>query len=97
VPLPTADYGVVILAESSTVIEPLTQFGLAGFMGAMWLWERHTSRKRESQIDDAHTRILSDRVLLDELITAVRTNVEAMTRLSTTQEQLIRELRRGKE
>lgn len=82
-----------MLAESP-ILEPLAQFGLAGFMGAMWLWERHTSRKREEQIDDAHARIVADRVLVDELIAVVRANAEAMARLSTTQEQLIASLRK---
>lgn len=82
-----------MLAESP-ILEPLAQFGLAGFMGAMWLWERHTSRKREEQIDEAHARIVSDRVQVDQLITVVRANAEAMTRLATTQEQLVASLRK---
>ena len=57
-------------------------------MGAMWLWERRTSQKREQQIDEAHTRILGDRVQLDQLIDVVRQNAEAMSRLCTTQDQL---------
>jgi hypothetical protein len=73
----------------------LTNLGAAGLMGAMWLWERRTSQKREQQIDDAHTRILGDRVQLDELIDVVRQNVEALTRLTATHEQLLRQLQNG--
>jgi hypothetical protein len=83
-----------MLTETQPIIEPIAQFGVAGFMGMMWLWERHTSRKREEQIDDAHARIVGDRVQLDQLIAVVRGNAEAMTRLATTQEQLINELRK---
>jgi hypothetical protein len=81
-----------MLAEVEPVLTPLAQFGLAGFMGAMWLWERHTSRKREEQIDEAHARIVSDRVLLDQLIAVVKHNAEVMSRLSATQETLLHEI-----
>ncbi|HEV8292771.1 MAG TPA: hypothetical protein VGP94_12645 [Tepidisphaeraceae bacterium] len=71
-----------------------TSFGAAGLMGAMWLWERKTSRQREEQLDEAHVRILGDRVQLEQLIDVVRQNVEAMTRLSAIQDQLVRKLDR---
>ena len=61
-------------------------------MGAMWLWERRTSQKRESQIDEAHARILGDRVSIDQLMGVIRQNAEAISRLCTTQDQLLREL-----
>jgi hypothetical protein len=62
--------------------DQLTNFGAAGLMGAMWLWERRTSRQREQQLDEAHARILSDRVQLGELMDVVRQNTEAITRLT---------------
>jgi len=71
-----------------------TSFGAAGMMGAMWLWERKTSRQREEQLDEAHVRILGDRVQLEQLISVVRQNVEAMTRLSAIQDQLVRKMDR---
>jgi hypothetical protein len=80
-----------ILAETMPLSE-LTNLGAAGLMGAMWLWERRTSRQREEQLDEAHARIMGDRVQLDQLIDVVRQNAEALSRLSATQEQLIREL-----
>ncbi len=80
-----------ILAESMPLSE-LTNLGAAGLMGAMWLWERRTSRQREEQLDEAHARIMGDRVQLDQLIDVVRQNAEAFSRLSATQEQMLREL-----
>src|SRR3954462_5142754 len=65
-------------------VDQLTNLGAAGLMGAMWLWERRTSRQREQQLDEAHTRILSDRVQLSELMDVVRQNTEAITRLAST-------------
>jgi hypothetical protein len=82
-----------ILAERSW--PDFTSFGAAGLMGAMWLWERKTSRQREEQLDEAHVRILGDRVQLEQLIDVVRQNVEAMTRLSAIQDQLVRSLDGG--
>ena len=81
-----------MLAETSW--PDFTSFGAAGLMGAMWLWERKTSRQREEQLDEAHVRILGDRVQLEQLISVVRQNVEAMTRLGAIQDQLVRKLDR---
>ena len=60
----------------------LANLGVAGLMGLMWLWERKTSGAREQQLDEAHARILSDRVQLDQLIEVVRSNSDAMSRLT---------------
>ncbi len=81
---------ITFLAET-TPLDGLTSLGAAGLMGAMWLWERRTSQKRESQIDEAHARIMGDRVQLDQLISVVRQNAEALSKLSATQDQLLRE------
>src|SRR3954471_5361962 len=81
-----------ILSETSW--PDFTSFGAAGLMGAMWLWERRTSRQREDQLDEAHVRILGDRVQLEELMSVVRQNAEAIARLCTTQDQLLRQMGR---
>jgi hypothetical protein len=36
----------------------VTQFGLAGLMGALWWWERRYSRQREEQLTQSHDKIL---------------------------------------
>ena len=76
-------------------IDSITSLGAAGFMGAMWLWERRNSQKREQQLDEAHARILGDGVQLEQLMTVVRQNAEAIARLCTTQDQLLRQLNRS--
>jgi hypothetical protein len=81
-----------VLGESIAPLDSVTSLGTAGFMGAMWLWERRTSQKRESQIDESHARILGDRVQLDQLMSVVKQNAEAISRLCATQEQLLRQL-----
>jgi hypothetical protein len=83
---------LTLLSDLSAPLDSLTSLGAAGLMGAMWLWERSTSQKREAQIDEAHARILGDRVQLDQLLSVVRQNAEAMTRLCATQDQFLREI-----
>jgi pyruvate carboxylase len=73
--------------SSSEALSQLTSLGAAGIMGAMWLWERRSSRAREEQLDEAHARILADRVQLEQLIEVVRDNTQAMTRLTASVEQ----------
>jgi hypothetical protein len=71
-----------LLCDSTVpAFDSITSFGAAGLMGAMWLWERRNSRQREQQLDEAHSRILGDRVQLGELMDVVRQNTEAITRL----------------
>jgi hypothetical protein len=82
---------ITFLAEASGLTD-VTSLGAAGMMGAMWLWERRTSRQREEQLDDAHARILGDRVQLEQLIDVVRGNAEALTKLTATHEELIRRM-----
>ena len=80
------------IAQTTDALSQLTSLGAAGIMGAMWLWERRQSQQRDQQLDESHARILGDRVQLDQLIEVVKTNAQAMTRLGTVQDQLIRTL-----
>ena len=82
----------LLLNADVNALDSVASLGAAGMMGAMWLWERRTSQKREQQIDESHARIVADRVQLDQLIDVVRQNTDAMSRLCATQDQLIREL-----
>ena len=73
---------LLVLLQTSGGVDQFTNLGVAGIMGAMWLWERRTSRVREQQIDEAHARIMADRVMLDQLMDLVQQNTKAMTRLT---------------
>lgn len=81
-----------LLLSTEGALDSITSLGAAGIMGAMWLWERRTSQQRESQLDEAHARIMGDRVQLEQLMGVVRQNAEAISRLCTTQDQLLRQL-----
>ena len=75
------------------LIESLTQFGVAGLMGVLWVWERLMSRRREQQLIDAHNRIMRDRDALHVLIKLVRHNTEAIERFERTQSLLVQLLK----
>lgn len=70
------------------LIQPLTQFGAAGLMGALWLWERLLSRRRERQLTEAHAHILAQQQHLKVLIRLVRRNTLALERFSESQQRL---------
>jgi len=66
----------------------LTQFGVAGLMGVLWVWERWMSRKRETQLSAAHEHLENNRVQLRELMRLVHRNTRAIERFEQTQAQL---------
>lgn len=67
------------------MVQELVQFGVAGLMGALWLWERLYSRKREQQLSQAHERLITQRIELRELIDLVQRNTSAIERFDQTQ------------
>ncbi len=71
-----------------SVLYDLAGFGAAGLMGAMWLWERRLSRRREEQLDDAHERIRRDEQRLDKLTEVVERNTAAVAGFAETQRQV---------
>lgn len=71
------------------VIQPFVQFGVAGLMGLLWVWERLYSRRRELQLDQAHQRLAEQREQLDVLAQLIRQNTAAIERFDCTQLRLI--------
>jgi len=65
--------------------ESFTQFGVAGLMGALWLWERFYSRKREQELSQAHQRLMEQQAELNTLIGLVQRNTIALERFEQTQ------------
>ena len=70
------------------ILEPLSQFGIGGLMGALWVWERWLSRRREQELSQAHERIMQERQAFSELVALVRQNSHALERFDQTQQQL---------
>lgn len=69
-------------------IQAVTQFGVAGLMGTLWVWERSMNRKRETQLTATHDRLVSERQHLHELTRIVHRNTRAIERFEQTQNQL---------
>lgn len=69
-------------------MEQLVQFGVAGLMGALWVWERAHSRKRDAQIDEAHDRLMSQDRQLEALIGLVKQNTEALVAFERAQQRI---------
>ncbi len=70
-------------------ITSLTQFGVAGLMGVLWVWERTLSRRRDQQLNETHDTLMRERDALRVLIRLVRRNTEAIERFERTQERLL--------
>lgn len=68
--------------DPETLFNQFASFGAAGLMGAMWLWERRSSARREQQLDESHARIVTDAAKIDALVELIRQNTQAMTRLT---------------
>lgn len=70
------------------MFEALMQFGVAGLMGVLWIWERTHSRSRERQLSEAH-RLLSRRdQYLNLLIKLVRQNTRTVVGFEQTLKQM---------
>ncbi|MGC4030759.1 MAG: hypothetical protein QM754_03270 [Tepidisphaeraceae bacterium] len=81
-----------MLAQTLPALETIPSLGAAGLIGAMWLWERRQSAQREKQLDDAHARILADKVQMDALIDLVQHSTETLSKLALQQDALLRKL-----
>lgn len=78
---------LTMLAESTSV-ESLTQFGVAGLMGLLWLFERLYSRQRERELSQAHQQLLAQQQELRVLIELVERNTVAYERFEKTEQHL---------
>ena len=68
----------------------VTQFGVAGLMGALWWWERRYSRTREDQLTEAHQEILQTREHLQALLDAIQGNTKMIGEFTAVQQEMLR-------
>ena len=71
----------------------VTQFGVAGLMGALWWWERRYSRQREDQLTEAHEKIVQQREHLDVLLEALEGNTKVIVEFTAVQGEILRAIR----
>ena len=67
------------------MFEAAAQFGVAGLMGVLWVWERMHSRTRDSQLSEAHQQLINQRERLGVLVELVRHHSETLEQLNQTQ------------
>lgn len=77
-----------------STLESLAQFGVAGLMGVLWVWERMHSRRRERQISEAHEVLTARDDQLQILTTLVRHNTRALISFERGQERMCQLLER---
>lgn len=72
------------------LLGPMTQFGTAGLIAAMWLAERRAAGEREQQLREAHDRLRRSQLELAQLVEVVQRNTRAMAALRCGQRELAR-------
>ncbi|MDX2116303.1 MAG: hypothetical protein SFZ24_11890 [Planctomycetota bacterium] len=70
------------------LVTTMTQFGMAGLVGWMWLVERRAAAARETQLVAAHERLMEQRVQLDALLRVVAENTRAVASVEAGQRAL---------
>lgn len=70
------------------MIEHLLQFGVAGLMGVLWVWERTHSRRREQQLTAAHHRLMRRDEQVRLLMRLTQKNTRALVEFERTQRRL---------
>ena len=70
------------------IVRYAVQFGVAGLMGILWVWERMSSRKYEIRLAEAHKKIIDQEQNISILINLVKQNTHAIERFEQTQREL---------
>lgn len=70
------------------LLKEAAQFGVAGLMGVLWVWERSMSRKRAEQLDEAHRRLVSRGSQLRMMVQLIRENTRAVEQFTQAQTEL---------
>jgi hypothetical protein len=81
--------------DPSTLAATLTQFGVAGLIGWMWLSERRAAAERDRHLAEAHERIAQDRVAMNAVLEALRDNTRVLGGVESTLRGLERRLARA--
>lgn len=74
---------------SEPVLTTLTQFGAAGLIALLWLYERRHGASRDRQLEQAHQRLFKRERELDALVKVLQDNTRAITTLEQSQRRLI--------
>lgn len=70
------------------ILHEMTQFGVAGLMGVLWVWERWLSRQRERQLNETHERLTRREEEVESMVRLVDRNARAFDRFAQLQQEL---------
>ncbi|QQE13584.1 hypothetical protein JD969_09035 [Planctomycetota bacterium] len=73
---------------SVEIVKLLVQFGVAGLMGVLWIWERFMSRSLIKQLSESHDYIFRQQEKFGVLIDIVKQNTETIEKFNQTQNRL---------
>ncbi|QDU35515.1 hypothetical protein KS4_35980 [Poriferisphaera corsica] len=76
----------------SEIVKYLVQFGVAGLMGVLWIWERYLSRDYAKMLSQTHRQIVDQKTEINILVDLLEKNTEALVKFDHTQQQLCRSL-----
>lgn len=76
------------------ILASLTQFGVAGLVGFMWVVERRAAGDRERQLEETHARLMQEQTQLSVLMQMLRDNTRVLTALEVGQRGVLSMLRR---
>jgi hypothetical protein len=71
----------------------LTQFGVAGLMGALWWWERRYSRQREEELTEAHRALMDKQEHLAAVLDALQGNTKVIVEFTSVQNEILQVMR----
>lgn len=72
------------------MLESMMEYGVAGLMGALWVWERSHSQRRERQLSEAHDRLMERDRQLEALVELVKQNTRAMVDFERGHRQMMK-------
>lgn len=78
------------------LLQAIGQFGAAGLIAWMWLSERRHGAARDKQLDEAHARVMEQKVALDQLIEVVSANTRAVGAMEATQRRVVEVVEKGR-
>ncbi|MFN0011805.1 MAG: hypothetical protein ACKVS8_09205 [Phycisphaerales bacterium] len=65
------------------------QLGAAGLIGWMWLTERRAGAVRETQLAEAHDRLVAERTSLEVILRTIENSTRVLSALEVGQRQLL--------
>ncbi|MEM7755174.1 MAG: hypothetical protein AAF297_06020 [Planctomycetota bacterium] len=71
------------------LVASITQFGVAGLIGWMWMTERRAAAAREKQLGDVHERLMRERREMELIVEVVRENTRMLAGVEAGQRALV--------